>query len=231
MPDEAGLYILNDFQQIVIDSKFQNLCVIAKGTGSCATGSTTTITHMPMDYPPLVFLRPDFYGLTEFSFNMTGGKYTSVTLLCSNYGVRSVNFEWALVGPPPETTTTETGLQVFNAETDLVFDSDFPYMKIIGALTPTFDLNGISVIMHDYVNKPWYSIAGMPKFVFANGDEGGTYPDQSRHSVQIINQNSVRMVGTSLGPAGLTGGQEASWATPWYDDKWGTALLLVAEID
>lgn len=165
----AGLQVFNNDSIIQIDGAYSNLQLTLKGSASSTMQTLGYQTNPNGTYfrdTPIAYVT--FSGATPV-FALSGPSTASVvstSVSGSQWTVGVVtpggpaSFDW-FVFDKAAPFSSNSGLQVFNDSSVLVFDAYAKYMKVIGNvldLVPTFAINGVNGYTSPFTNT--YSFPG-----------------------------------------------------------------------
>lgn len=129
----AGLTIYNDENVIQIDSDYENLFYMTKGTVNCATTENTlrrgdiTVTGRY----PVIALRPQVNAQIRL-VSKTGNTWVYRVYIHPNTTAQTLDY-WVFDTLPDLVPTSGSGLQIFNNAGKPVFDSDQLPMKVLSS--------------------------------------------------------------------------------------------------
>lgn len=132
---EAGIEVRNDNNKLVVDSLYKNLMLSRKVLISQLPDAKEDVTvkrlHLnpgeivaAVSYPkgsPVSIIQYNYSGYCDF-YGVNGASYTELSSVGSNYVAYVFGVDQKAKG--------NTGLQIFNDNGDLIFDSNAKYMRV-----------------------------------------------------------------------------------------------------
>lgn len=128
----SGLQVFNENGGFIIDGTYMNLCLAKKETkssqpqGNFNQISFSYLASDPTEIPPVLAISCDKRVIISGPVVSAGGQYDWLVI---SYAGPATATGYIFRGPPA--TGGNHGMQVFNDSGALVFDSTFPYMRII----------------------------------------------------------------------------------------------------
>lgn len=132
-----GISVAGDGGQIQIDQLYKNLAVASSGTATTnntivsAVGWTVTVSISSATSPIIAIASADYASVLQLA--VSGSTYTW-TITVTGYSAKTFSY-W--IFDAPSTSAASMGMRVWDASSNLVFDSGQKYMRIAGGQTPT----------------------------------------------------------------------------------------------
>lgn len=172
-----GFRAINDNNEVQIDGTYTNHLIVESGTytqpafssGLSVADITFSNTYT---YPPIIFTRQSYY-LSLLSLKQSGSNYTGFRTI-SDTGSTGFSVDWYACVPSEAESLDAWGIKVWNASSEIVFDSGRNYMKIKDAVTfTTPSSSGASTTVNTVsgISNPYICLSSLQgrAFSFAGG--------------------------------------------------------------
>jgi hypothetical protein len=145
----SGLQVLNDSGDIIVDGTYANHQLVESGSYTQAGASAITTVNFAtaLNYPPLIFVSCSEY-LYLFGYTKSGSQYTGFKTISGPTSAAHTVY-YHVCAPSPAVSSDTWGMRVWDASSNLVFESGRNYMKIkdvVSYTTPTAGLGSSSTI-------------------------------------------------------------------------------------
>lgn len=210
----AGFQIFGDNGNLQVDENYFNMSCVQKGTVYLPAGDAydRTLSRVSLTFDgvyPMLFLRPrnSVAAVTSIVVDGASHKFTIVGGLAEGGAPKEDWVDWYLFDRPPPPAPHGAGLQVFNGNSECVFDSDYPPMRVIG-------LFPIPMTFDDPVYElPWGHYAacigqGRQARVSVSDTTGSTWVDTFiiKDTQLFVKMSRLLIGGPSNGSSWATGG-------------------------
>lgn len=138
-----GLEVQTDSGDIIVDATYANHQVVESGsyTQAAAAAITTVTFATALNYPPLIFASCSEY-LYFYGYTKIGSQYTGFQTI-SGTGAAAHTVYYYVCAPTPAVSSDTWGMRVWDASSNLVFESGRNYMKIKDVVSYTTPTSGL----------------------------------------------------------------------------------------
>jgi len=166
-----GLEIVNDSSQTIIDSTYRNYQLAESGSSvSCSNNNTSTGYYNSINFatsvssPPVVLFQPgtDYYSGVS-SYNKSGSDFTGFNVSVqrnTSGGTYTTAINWKSAILLPSASSDEYGLRVYDASSNIVFDSGKSNFHIYSVHDVSVSMiSGVTTITHSGISNPYYILS------------------------------------------------------------------------
>jgi len=199
-----GLEVKNSAGDIIIDGVNKNFALYESGSGTILN----TVKYLdvafstPTSQIPIIAIQPsDTTGYTSMmGYNKNGSNWIGFRV-GSNIGS---SFNWKAYIAHPTAKAENYGLVVYDAASEIIFDSARTYFKIYSVTTGiALSGNGNQTITHSGISNPYY-LWGPERFQLVGQFVGGHWFELFiRTCIKKVDATSVMLAWQILGGAGV----------------------------
>lgn len=142
----VGIEIYNDNNVLQITDKFRNLQFIKKGSAIINAPQAQYTKYVKVEFDPSTkFVAFRCTNSTTLTLTMNYMNKTGEFYSTSFYGENGTEVTWYEFGYPTLLSSSNSGLQVYNSENELVFSSNAKYMRVIDHRSGTITRDYVAI--------------------------------------------------------------------------------------
>ncbi len=196
-----GLRVKNSNGEIQIDGAYRNLCMAQSGSSvavandNTAGGYYTSIGIANSPSVPLIVMQPDTDRYCYiFGYNKSGSDFVSFNAVTEFVQSTLINYK---VLRASVSAGAPYGLKVFDPSSNLVFDSNQSYLKILSVSTgitlgdPSYGTYPSTTINHGNISDPFYILSPSGYWTIFRSFTTFTYRVDLRIGIKKLSSTSV----------------------------------------